>query len=433
MSANQPLNLPPETIPPEICAIDEQSFAAHTLRHRLPHIVEQIISDNTYSADQADQLRALVDEVLEGTIVPFQTADAVDAERWAIAIQDHVGKSWFAAPFFFVEMYFYRRIAEIIHYADAFEQSMTVRAEADPFQVKKQQGFEDAIPQANRLAIWLNDVCKPDENSDGNHQEIDQLFNALETLLLANLWSNRADLSQLPKWSESDSSTIYAEQSDKLLIDNSAQLKTYLLNQTEQQNGPLSRVDIILDNTGIELISDLALADFFLSQNIAHQVILHAKRYPVFVSDAMVHDIAFTIEGLCDRPETPLHQWGQRLHHWRDQQRLVIQDHPFWTLPLYFRAMTPDLLEEMQHSSLWICKGDANYRRLLDDRHWDISTPIDSITSYLPVPCLALRVLKCELLAGMDVERVRSLSLDPDWMTNGTYGIIQFAPTGKTA
>ena len=80
----------------------------------------------------------------------------------------------------------------------------------------------------------------------------------------------------------------------------------------------------------------------------------------------------------------------------------------------------------MNQSDLWIVKGDANYRRVVGDRHWPINTPINTITQYLPAPCLALRILKCELLVGMDIATLNTFDLENDWMTNGTYGIIQF-------
>ncbi|NET39715.1 MAG: hypothetical protein F6K19_48440 [Cyanothece sp. SIO1E1] len=36
------------SLPPEICAAEENSFARYTLQHRFPHIIEQIVSDNDY-------------------------------------------------------------------------------------------------------------------------------------------------------------------------------------------------------------------------------------------------------------------------------------------------------------------------------------------------------------------------------------------------
>ena len=50
------------------------------------------------------------------------------------------------------------------------------------------------------------------------------------------------------------------------------------------------------------------------------------------------------------------------------------------------------------------------------------------ILNYFPAPLCALRTLKAELAAGLDAEQTCRISLeDPDWMTNGRWGVIQVA------
>jgi len=43
---------------------------------------------------------------------------------------------------------------------------------------------------------------------------------------------------------------------------------------------------------GLELLFDLALADFLLCHGWAREVVLHLKNQPFFVSDAMPKDVA---------------------------------------------------------------------------------------------------------------------------------------------
>ncbi len=43
-------------------------------------------------------------------------------------------------------------------------------------------------------------------------------------------------------------------------------------------------------------------------------------------------------------------------------------------------------------------------RRLLGDRHWDFTTNMADIFSYLPVPMVALRTLKSEVATGLRLE-----------------------------
>lgn len=80
-------------------------------------------------------------------------------------------------------------------------------------------------------------------------------------------------------------------------------------------------------------------------------------------------------------------------------------------------------------ATLIISKGDANYRRLLGDRHWSFSTSFTEIMSYFPAPLLGLRTLKSDLAAGIAPERVAALTAQGElWTTSGRYGVIQFAP-----
>ena len=73
-----------------------------------------------------------------------------------------------------------------------------------------------------------------------------------------------------------------------------------------------------------------------------------------------------------------------------------------------------------------IVKGDANYRRLLGDAHWDPATPFDRAAAYFPTPLVALRTLKSELIVGLQPgQAARLTALDPEWMTNGRRGVVQ--------
>jgi len=91
--------------------------------------------------------------------------------------------------------------------------------------------------------------------------------------------------------------------------------------------------------------------------------------------------------------------------------------------------MPASLRRKLSEADLLISKGDANYRRLLGDRHWPFTTPFDDIVGYLPAPLLALRTFKSEVAAGLHPEQVADLDKnDPDWLINGKWGVIQFVP-----
>ncbi len=56
-----------------------------------------------------------------------------------------------------------------------------------------------------------------------------------------------------------------------------------------------ARVDVILDNAGFELVTDLVLADFLVSAGLAKQIRFHGKSIPWFVSDVTKQDFEWTI------------------------------------------------------------------------------------------------------------------------------------------
>ena len=106
--------------------------------------------------------------------------------------------------------------------------------------------------------------------------------------------------------------------------------------------------------------------------------------------------------------------------------RLLFRSTPFWTGPLMFRQMPATVREDLGGASLVIIKGDVNYRRLLDDRHWPATTALEELTSYFPAPHLVLRTLKSEIMVSLSPGQAAEIAAeDPDWLINGKRGIIQ--------
>ena len=66
-----------------------------------------------------------------------------------------------------------------------------------------------------------------------------------------------------------------------------------------------------------------------------------------------------------------------------------------------FREMPVHLHKELASAGLVLVKGDVNYRRLLDDRHWPPTTRMEAVCAYFPAPFVALRTLKGEIMAGL--------------------------------
>ena len=90
-----------------------------------------------------------------------------------------------------------------------------------------------------------------------------------------------------------------------------------------------------------------------------------------------------------------------------------------------FRDMPPHLRGELAQAALVVVKGDVNYRRLLDDRHWPHTTRMEDVTAYFPAPFVALRTLKGEIMVGLASGQAEQLAVeDPDWLIDGKRGVI---------
>ena len=237
----------------------------------------------------------------------------------------------------------------------------------------------------------------------------------LAYFLNQSLWGNKSDLSQLnPEMSSSVHSTdCYT------FIDDTQSIAEYL-------SRGVSSVDIVLDNSGVELFTDLMFALYLLESQRADQVLLHAKAYPTFVSDTTIPDIEKLAKTLKNYENEQLFEFANDLSGFLVQGKLVLQSDYFWNSPLHFFEMPDKLKESFSKSDLLIFKGDLNYRRIFGDRNIPLEQKLKPATDYLPTKSMAIRVLKSELMLGMEKESIKRLkNLDKDWLVNGKFGIIQ--------
>ena len=92
---------------------------------------------------------------------------------------------------------------------------------------------------------------------------------------------------------------------------------------------------------------------------------------------------------------------------------------------LFFRQLPAGLRAELGGADLLVLKGDVNYRRLLEDRHWPPTARLEEIAGHMPAPFLTLRTLKAELIVGLDEGQAERLEAeDPAWRINGRRGLV---------
>jgi hypothetical protein len=98
----------------------------------------------------------------------------------------------------------------------------------------------------------------------------------------------------------------------------------------------------------------------------------------------------------------------------------------FWNGPSFLWDRPERVATEIDHASLVVFKGDANYRRVVGDALWPADVPFREVTSYFPAPLLCVRTLKSDPVVGLAPGVAARLdAVDPEWRINGRRGLIQ--------
>jgi len=385
------------SLPGYLMVSEPGSFAEHTIRVRKPQILADVLATNDYSAAVVAALGALEREIRREPVAPLPEG-AWGAEHWADALAPWRRRRWVELPWFLAETYFYRRVLEAVEYFRPGPGFL-----ADPFAPQKRAALDEALPA---LCAFLDGLP-----SDADDEA------ATGAWLYRSLWGNRADLSNIAV----QQGTRAAADHDPaaLLVDHGRDACSLFA------GGRVRRLDVACDNGGMELLSDLGLVDALLGRGLVREVRLHLKPQPYFVSDAMIPDCQETIRALRRGADAALRGLGERLAGYLQTGALGLRTDPFWATSHFFRRLPAGLRAEMSGADLLLLKGDVNYRRLLEDRHWPPTTRLEAVAGHMPAPFLALRTLKAELIVGLrEGEAERLDAEDPDWRINGRRGVV---------
>ncbi|KAG7239210.1 hypothetical protein INR49_029963 [Caranx melampygus] len=303
----------------------------------------------------------------------------------------------------------------------------------DVFNEGKTQSFFESQQAVMTLCTYLEGINKGMKELSKN--QLLEHFNKL--LLVSFSVGNKCDLS-ISAGQENSQKTSPIDSLSSLqpfiLVDDSNMVWSTLISsqrpgQSEKITG--GRVDIVLDNAGFELVTDLVLADFLVSSGLAREIHFHGKSFPWFVSDVTANDFQWTVR----QTMAANHKWMSKSgFQWQNYVKEGVwsyHDHPFWTQPHEFCDMAadaPDLYATLQGADLVLFKGDLNYRKLTGDRDWDHTVGFDTaLRGFGPAPLCSLRTLKANVQVGLQQGQGEKLSSqDPDWMTSGKYAVIQF-------
>lgn len=384
------------TIPEASAVVSNEpgSFPWGVLHRRHPALIRQVAEAYPYPPEHQRALRRLLDEITNQTIEPLPE-HAHDRAEWQRRGRHHIGKQWPDVPFLWAESYFYRKLLAAVGYFGAGPW-----AGVDPF--VPQKSAELADPDLNTELARLDDLTGLARRDRS------------DALASAALWGNCADLGFHMEPASGD-----RQRRTDLVADDSALLWDHL------DSAQPGTVCVIADNTGRELLLDLALIDHLLDTGTATRVELHLKPHPYYVSDATTADFVACMRRLAAAPGAA-GEAGRRLWQASTTGALTVHAHPFYCAPLPYHHIPDDLAQRFTAARLTIMKGDLNYRRLVGDQHWPATSSFTTLTAHFPGPVGVLRTLKSDVAVGIDEDTLTALdATDHNWRASGTHALIQ--------
>jgi Damage-control phosphatase ARMT1-like domain len=273
----------------------------------------------------------------------------------------------------------------------------------------------------------------------GGGGEEEEWVRWVHALVLRSLWGNRADLSMsggevegVPhakvhrEKEEGEDEVVGRLRESGLVRDDAWELARRLC-------GARGVVVVALDNAGPEFLCDLLLTYAVLELGRAERVELHVKTDPVFVSDVTEQDVQPHIDFLAAHPV--YEGVAASLRGAVLSGRLCFRAFALYCSP----ARSEEAVAAAYGAAdVVVLKGDANYRRLTEDRRWDPATPLRVAWGprLAALPCVAsLRTLKSESLAGIRPEVLAAAPrvFGDDWRVSGEVGAISVMLGGEEA
>lgn len=359
-------------------------------------------------------------------------------ESYNKVIKDQGPFTWLTGPWLFLENLLYRLInSYFVVRSGWFNYDLFARLKIKSF-VDSIGGVEELASHYYRLSQQLSGPV-----------DLETKKLLFKEFIEISLWGNATDLSLLATLSIEEIKSSQGVEARK------AAEKNILSNDLDQvlsanPEFKFKRIDIVLDNSGFELYTDLAFALVMIELGAADQVVLHTKDIPWMVSDVNIKDFYILINELRDTKKFPnarkeLDFIANKIEYFNNIGTIKLETNKFWTLDCDFYEINPNgqfggdtVYNYLKDSSLVIFKGDMNYRKLTGDRRWKHTTKFaDSIgpLSKHGLKILSLRTVKADVLVGLEegvYEKVseewgKNNEVASGWVTSGKYAVISYS------
>lgn len=412
-------------------------FARETIKYRFKDIICKVNDANTADViNYPDVTNSYPHtDILSG--YTFDTRQEKEfIEEWKQNIMGYGGSEEFFinAPFIDVEHYFY------FYILDKFNSGKNSKSIIDPYYETKIKALKDdwAAGHDKSKIYRLLEIA----DRIGHAQGDDDWSRLLDELLEENLSANSTDLSQM-FWEKFSEVRAVLDNKDKFWA-------SYVCNMRN-----VKRINILVDNFGIELLSDLVLGYYFVcrkGKNSEIEIVYHTNKLPVYVSDVFIagqshaNDVELlmnTLSGFAEKDES-----GSRITEVlcrinnMIKTKFSFKPNLFWNMPVRYEDLFTTKYKSLANfdveksiftgSDLLVIKGDLNYRRLVGDTNYWPGKSISSLIKYVNAPLLIIRSFKSNVtLLGKSYSKFIKTKPAEDWQSNGRYGIIQFIDKSK--
>lgn len=436
------------SLPPLYYCDDKLSFAYDTVRVRWPKIIDGAVSDASAISDDSkrgvfiENLKKLKNDLESDAVVNAFTEDEVSlvpelaTYNSTLSSLDAEKKlTWKSGPWLYLECYFYHLINLWIKQLDL---------SIDIFESLKTKTFHQS-------ESGVLELCKHYAFLDLKNQSVPEDVKKLLFYEFAeiSLWGNATDLSLLAGNITLDD--IKSLQGAEIRKQNE---KNILVNDLDSVWSDLksdsNRIDIVLDNSGFELFTDLILSLVVLDTKLANTVYLHCKEIPWFVSDTLPKDVDLLLSQLVDSSfYENMHSSNvkeiklvhDKIQSYVSSGQIVITSDPFWTLDLNFWSIPKQslLFNNLLKSDLVIFKGDLNYRKLTGDLQWEKTTSFNEAIQDLAnsnLKVLSLRTCKADVVVGLPkgvneklIQTYKSMGNEVGefWSSSGKWAVISYS------
>ncbi|XP_012136837.2 damage-control phosphatase ARMT1 isoform X2 [Megachile rotundata] len=219
---------------------------------------------------------------------------------------------------------------------------------------------------------------------------------------------------------------------ENILVDNSESIWNLL---TKKETNESTIIDVVLDNAGYELFTDLCLSVFLIAGKFAGKIRFYVKRYPWYISDATTNDFYWTLDYMKNSSNKNLQQLSNLAYDYLKNKLWTIEEESFWTGPYDFADMKehdPVLYAKLSEAKIAIFKGDLNYRKLVGEINWEYTTEFtEALRGFQPTTILSFRTVKSDVCVGLPRGVAEELfKKDESWMFSGDYGLIQTTIAG---